>query len=428
MLDQSVRKIDVVMPLLAIAAALESMGGALPRRRSFNANLLDEALIVEGRDDGGVTLSCWHKDMQTHVTGRLDGAVTSVPFRTLIPSWKFQRLIRLYAKGAGPDDVVQAAFSFVGKKERDTELHRLDLVMPDGSEAKLTPWDITAANVNVSPGRDDSAEAQSADLSVAALAEGVANARYAMATDDARYYLEGMLVKAQADGLLRIVATDGHRLCRYDAMASVDVADGGPEVMQTILPRVPILLIGKALPRAVKLAGADLCTLRVQGAFASVSVPMPGFDGGLTWHFKAIDGSKYPDVERVWPEVSAPSVTTKAEVLQRLCKRGMAIDADHIDLVRDSGAGIMAAEARVDDDNESASVKAPLGELSEQGRAANWGGDRVRCSAGYVSDVADHLRGDAMVWIPDGEHKALLFNSGRLEHGAACHLIMPMRV
>src|SRR6056300_296303 len=59
---------------------------------------------------------------------------------------------------------------------------------------------------------------------------------FAMAHQDVRYYLNGMLWEA-SDGILRAVATDGHRL----AMSVKDMPFSVPETIQAIIPRKGIM-------------------------------------------------------------------------------------------------------------------------------------------------------------------------------------------
>ena len=65
---------------------------------------------------------------------------------------------------------------------------------------------------------------------------------FAMAQQDVRYYLNGMLFELAAD-YLRVVATDGHRLAMQTVAMNNDVA----EPVQLILPRKGVVELGRLL-------------------------------------------------------------------------------------------------------------------------------------------------------------------------------------
>ncbi len=109
-------------------------------------------------------------------------------------------------------------------------------------------------------------------------------AQYAMAVQDIRYYLNGMLLSFQ-DDRLTVVATDGHRLA-LDAM-SLDTAVAMP--MDIILPR-------KTVMELIKLLGEDDTPVRIQISGNQVVFSHPGFE----LRSKVVDG-KFPDYQRVVP-------------------------------------------------------------------------------------------------------------------------------
>ncbi|MEO1202742.1 MAG: DNA polymerase III subunit beta, partial [Pseudomonadota bacterium] len=65
---------------------------------------------------------------------------------------------------------------------------------------------------------------------------------FAMAQQDVRYYLNGLLLETSKDGL-RAVATDGHRL----ALADTDIEDGSASGKQVILPRKGVIELRRLL-------------------------------------------------------------------------------------------------------------------------------------------------------------------------------------
>jgi DNA polymerase-3 subunit beta len=106
---------------------------------------------------------------------------------------------------------------------------------------------------------------------------------FAMAQQDIRYYLNGMLLVVD-QGTLQAVATDGHRL----SWASIPVA-GDYARQEVILPRKTVLELGKLLVDSEDLVTLDILGNQVRFRFANVELVS-----------KVVDG-KFPDFNRVIP-------------------------------------------------------------------------------------------------------------------------------
>jgi DNA polymerase-3 subunit beta len=118
---------------------------------------------------------------------------------------------------------------------------------------------------------------------------------FAMAQQDIRYYLNGMLLVADK-GSLQAVATDGHRL----SWASLVVA-GDFQRQEVILPRKTVLELGKLLGDVDDPVTIDILATQARFRFANVELVS-----------KVVDG-KFPDYNRV-----IPTGHTKAIVLDRV--------------------------------------------------------------------------------------------------------------
>lgn len=112
----------------------------------------------------------------------------------------------------------------------------------------------------------------------------IAQVAYAMAAQDVRYYLNGLLMVASGHEL-RLVATDGHRL----ALASVDLVN---EVARTevILPRKTVLELARQLADSDDPVAVTLVGNQARFRFGPIEL--------IT---KLIDG-KFPDYDRVIPQ------------------------------------------------------------------------------------------------------------------------------
>ncbi len=108
-------------------------------------------------------------------------------------------------------------------------------------------------------------------------------AEFAMAQQDIRYYLNGMLLVID-DGSLQAVATDGHRL----SWANLAIP-GSYTRQEVILPRKTVLELGKLLADNEDPVTLDILANQVRFRFGNVELVS-----------KVVDG-KFPDYNRVIP-------------------------------------------------------------------------------------------------------------------------------
>jgi len=126
-------------------------------------------------------------------------------------------------------------------------------------------------------------------------------AEFAMAQQDIRYYLNGMLLVVDK-GSLQTVATDGHRL----SYASLSVP-GNYTRQEVILPRKTVLEVGKLLEESDDELTIDLLANQVRFRFANIELVS-----------KVVDG-KFPDYNRVIPTGHSKQIDiSRTELLQAM--------------------------------------------------------------------------------------------------------------
>jgi DNA polymerase III subunit beta len=108
-------------------------------------------------------------------------------------------------------------------------------------------------------------------------------AEFAMAQQDIRYYLNGMLLVVDK-GTLQAVATDGHRLSWASLAVPGDFAR-----QEVILPRKTVLELGKLLTDSEEPVTLDILANQVRFRFENIELVS-----------KVVDG-KFPDFNRVIP-------------------------------------------------------------------------------------------------------------------------------
>ncbi|MFK8031747.1 MAG: DNA polymerase III subunit beta [Gammaproteobacteria bacterium] len=126
--------------------------------------------------------------------------------------------------------------------------------------------------------------------------------QFAMANQDVRYYLNGLLLELGSKRI-RAVATDGHRL----AMCDVDLDHGGNADKQVIVPRKGVLELFRMLADGpIRLTIGDN-HMRAE------------FDG-TRFTSKLIDG-RFPDYKRVIPKKSDSVIGTERSTLRASLQR-----------------------------------------------------------------------------------------------------------
>ncbi len=132
----------------------------------------------------------------------------------------------------------------------------------------------------------------------------LANTQFAMAQQDVRYYLNGLLLEISTNNL-KAVATDGHRL----AFDETEIKAATNESKQIIVPRKGVTELMRLLQ-----AGKDDASIKVSKNHMQVR------SGNLSFTSKLIDG-KFPDYQRVIPESSETVVIASREELKNSLSR-----------------------------------------------------------------------------------------------------------
>ena len=195
--------------------------------------------------------------------------------------------------------------------------------LPDGADVKLT---LKADRVTLQSGRsrfslstlpaaefpviEDIEADQSVEVPASVVHRLLAKTYFAMAQQDVRYYLNGMLLETEG-ALIRAVATDGHRLALCAAALGDDVSLPSQQV---IVPRKGVL----ELQRLV--SGDGTVHLSMGRNHIRVEIDSIRFTS------KLIDG-RFPDYQRVNPGRSAkPLGSGQRDVAHCLAARGYSFE------------------------------------------------------------------------------------------------------
>jgi DNA polymerase-3 subunit beta len=141
--------------------------------------------------------------------------------------------------------------------------------------------------------------------------------QYAMAQQDIRYYLNGLLMVIEEEQL-KLVATDGHRL----AYASRKVGGKNLTRQEVILPRKTIIELSKLLDDSDDPVAIDLSAAQAKFKFGNVVLVS-----------KLVDG-KFPDYGRVIPQNQPKKLKLDRIALLQALQRAAILTSDKFRGVR----------------------------------------------------------------------------------------------
>ncbi|MGO1625557.1 MAG: DNA polymerase III subunit beta [Halomonadaceae bacterium] len=224
---------------------------------------------------------------------------------------------------------------------------------------------------------------------------------FAMAQQDVRYYLNGMLLEMQSH-LLRAVATDGHRLAMCSRELEVNVA----EPQKLIVPRKGILELSRLLDDSDEPVSLTLGATHVRA-----------HTGDFTFTSKLIDG-KFPDYERVVPRGGDKVMLAERAELRQVLSRTAILSNEKYRGVR----------LYLEPGNLKVMANNPEQEEAEESVAVEYDGPAMEMgfNVGYLIDVMGVLNEDRVqMTLADPNSSALLEEPGG---GDALYVVMPMRL
>ena len=127
---------------------------------------------------------------------------------------------------------------------------------------------------------------------------------FAMAQQDVRYYLNGLMLEIST-GVLRAVATDGHRLAYCEKQTDCELAD----IKQVILPRKGVLELLRLLETSEDKVKISIASNHLQVVF-----------NDIRFTSKLIDG-RFPDYNRVIPDDGLCIMTADREIFRQALVR-----------------------------------------------------------------------------------------------------------
>lgn len=224
---------------------------------------------------------------------------------------------------------------------------------------------------------------------------------FAMANQDVRYYLNGMLLDLQ-EHTLRCVATDGHRLALKQTQLESSVAAR----RQIIIPR-------KGVNELVGLFETGEGSVEIEFGRNHLRVRR----GDVVFTSKLIDG-RFPDYEAVIPLGADKTATINREVLRSALQRAAILSNEKYRGVKlELSPGklrIVAHNPEQEEAVEEVECETSVADLA------------VGFNVGYLLDALGALRGETVrLSLRDAQSSCLLQEEGSED---ARHVIMPLRL
>ena len=233
--------------------------------------------------------------------------------------------------------------------------------------------------------------------------------RFAISTEETRYYLNGIYLHATKSNevpVIRAVATDGHRLARVE-MTAPEGAAGMPGI---IVPRKTIIELRKLVEE-----GGD----EVQVALGETKIRCAIGEAALT--SKLIDGT-FPDYDRVIP-------VNNDKVLDVECKEF----ADAVDRVSTiSTERSRAVKLALDRGNLVVSATSPENGTAVEELEVRYQNSPIEIgfNSRYLLDITEQIDGEYVQFqMADAGSPTIVRDAAPEANGAsALYVLMPMRV
>ena len=245
------------------------------------------------------------------------------------------------------------------------------------------------------------------ELPAKTLAEMIDRTRFAISTEETRYYLNGIFLHVTDDDepVLKAAETDGHRLARF-TLARPEGAAGMPDV---IVPR-------KAVGEIRKLIEESDGTVLVDLSASKIRFTVSG-EGGVVLTSKLIDGT-FPDYSRVIP--------TGNDKLLKIDPRLFFEGVDRVATIATEKT--RAVKMGLDKDKVILSVTSPDNGNAAEEVEAEYSSDgfEIGFNANYLKDILHQIDSDTVeLHLADAGAPTLI----RKDEGSpALYVLMPMRV
>ena len=357
-----------------LLAPLQQIIGAVERRQTLP--ILGNVLF---RSSGGdITLAA--TDLEIEMVARVSADNTE-DFETTIPARKLLDICKALPDGSAIDfNIDESRVSLTSARSRFTL-------------ATLSAKDFPSL---------DEIEVQQAFTIPQNVLKGLFDkTSFAMAQQDVRYYLNGILMEIEASRI-KLVATDGHRL----ALSEVALDSGVSEARQIIVPRKAVLELSRLLDSGDSPAKCELSQNHFRVETES-----------LIFTTKLIEG-KFPDYQRVIPIDGNRTMEVDRETLKHSMSRIAILSNEKYRGIRLTlSSGNLSIQANNPDQEEAEEELQVEYEESDM---------EIGFNVTYLIDVLNVLGSEKVqIKLKDSNSSAIM--SDRQDE-SSLYVVMPMRL
>jgi DNA polymerase III subunit beta len=297
-------------------------------------------------------------------------------------------------------------------------LHDIVRKLPDGAQLELD-YGADQSRVSVVAGKSrfalmalpssdfpDLARGEfgnSFEVPAAGFKQLIEKVRFAISTEETRYYLNGIYLHDVSDGpYLRAVATDGHRL----AQSQIARPEGAANMPGVIVPRKTVVEIAKLLEGEDGSVSVSLSSSKIQFSF-----------GRLLLTSKLIDGT-FPDYERVIPRNNDKSLEVD--------RKSFADAVDRVSTI--SIEKSRAVKLAIGENRLTLTVTNPDSGSAEEELPVDYSAEAVEIgfNSRYLLDVAGQISNENITFeLQDAGSPAVVRDPSDKE---SLYVLMPMRV
>tara|TARA_B110000503_G_scaffold85373_2_gene129896 strand:+ start:26588 stop:27700 length:1113 start_codon:yes stop_codon:yes gene_type:complete len=362
----------------SLVKSLNLVAGVVERRQTMP--ILANVLVVLEEDQ----LSLTGTDLEVELVGRVQLAAAGDSGEITVPARKLLDICKSLPEGSDID--------FTAKDNK---------VSVKSGRSRFTLSTLPAREF---PNVEDSMGTHQLTLKQGQLRRLIDRTGFAMAQQDVRYYLNGMLWEIDDKQQLRVVATDGHRLAMCTLPERVKVTGEG--ATQVILPRKGVL----ELARLLMDDDADIVIIIGSNHIRAATE-------NFTFTSKLVDG-KFPDYQRVLPRSPDKILMGSRQELRQAFTRTAILSNEKYRGVR----------LKLTQDTLDIRANNPEQEEAEETVSVEYSGDALEIgfNVSYVLDVLGVLSGEQVkLSLADPNSSALLEES---ELGDSLYVVMPMRL
>ncbi|MDP3620831.1 MAG: DNA polymerase III subunit beta [Polynucleobacter sp.] len=232
----------------------------------------------------------------------------------------------------------------------------------------------------------------------------ISQVHFAMAQQDIRYYLNGMLLVIEGKEVVA-VATDGHRLA-YSRVELAEPIAGNGGRQEIIIPRKTILECQHLLGDTDELLELSLTANQIKFTFGDVELIS-----------KLVEG-KFPDFQRVIPKGHKNALVVGRETLQAALQRAAILTTDKFKGVRFSFGSNRITIQSTNAEQEEA----------QEDIETDYSGDSVEIgfNVSYLLDVLANVKVESIqISLGDANSSAIVTLPGSEDFK---YVVMPMRI